>query len=144
MRWSVSLLLLSACSGGEITLEPPRLAWGEVDFQEDLPEEGFLPQEVQLRNTGSRPLDIRLGEVDEVHLKVGAFFATENPPTLPTLDPGSTHVVTVAVWGYDMEGGERDTEVTGTLRFLADGLSEPAALEWSFTPVRDIVIDTGR
>jgi hypothetical protein len=49
----------------------------------------------------------------------------------------------VAVWGYDLEAGERDTEVSGILEFVADGLREPAVLDWSFTPVRNIGGDSG-
>ena len=142
--WLALPVLATACTGGEITLEPPFLTWGEVDFQELRPDEGYFPQEVELRNTGSRALDIRLEEVDELHLKVGALLATQSPPTLPTLQPDSAQVITVAVWDYDIEAGERDTEVTGHLRLAADGMREPALLEWSFTPIRDIVVDTGR
>jgi hypothetical protein len=33
--------------------------------------------------------------------------------------------------------------VSGEIAFTGDELAEPLAIPWSFTPVRNIVVDTG-
>ncbi|MDP6935527.1 MAG: hypothetical protein QGG40_21590, partial [Myxococcota bacterium] len=75
---------------------------------------------------------------DEDHLCIQGFESS--PLTLPGLDEGSSYVLSVAVCGY--QTGERDTEVTGQVRFRADGLYDEE-VDWSFVPVRDLGVDTG-
>jgi hypothetical protein len=113
------------------------LDWGEVDFQVEMPEEGYDPQVVTVTNSGTGGLDLTV-VYDEDHLCIQGFESS--PLTLPGLDEGSSYVLSVAVCGY--QTGERDTEVTGQVRFRADGLYDEE-VDWSFVPVRDLGVDTG-
>jgi len=142
MRTLALALLLGACTPNELTVTPQRIAWEEIDFQQARPDGGYLPQEISVRNDGSRALDVEIVGFDEEHLLLGALLASEEPPTLPTLEPGSQHVLTVAVWDY--LAGERDSLVEGAFDLVAPGVKEPVTIEWSFTPVREIVVDTSR
>lgn len=135
------LLALLACRG-EIEVTPTRIAWDEIDFMEPRPDLGYLPQQVTVENTGRRDLELVIAGFDADHLLLGAHLVDEDPPTLPALAPGSAHVLTVAVWAY--LDGERDTRVEGSFRVTADGLGEDGVVEWSFVPVRNIPVDTGR
>jgi hypothetical protein len=65
-------------------------------------------------------------------------FEAEGASSFGDLAPGSTYRVTVSVCGY--AAGERDTEVSGSLTFGADG-EAAQSVPWSFTPVRALTGD---
>lgn len=136
-------VFLVGCSKGEVSPSPASLVWGEVNFQDARPADGYEPQELSLQNTGKKALDLQVEGFDEFHLSLGAHLIAESPPTLPTLEPGSAVVITVAVWDYDIDAGERDSEVSGAFQVSAGALREPVSIPWTFTPVRDFGDDTG-
>ena len=138
----VPLLLLSACSSGQLSVSPTNIAWGDVDFQQTLPTEGYDPQTITVVNEGSRDLDITVVGFDTDRLLLGALLVQEQPPVLGTLQPDQTVLLTASV--VDYLDGERDTEVTGAFSLDADGLGEPVEITWSFTPIRNIIVDTGQ
>jgi len=134
------MLLLAACGSNSLTVLPNAISWGEVDFQEDLPSDGYLAKELILRNDGKKPLEgVRIEGLDETRLILTAFYVDG---VLPAIDPEASNVIKVGVGGYEL--GERDTEVSGSFRVTGDGLNDPVVVTWSFTPVRYIGGDTGR
>lgn len=131
---TLASLCLIACGSAELAVSPSSLDWGEVDFQEERPGDGYAPFDVVLRNDGSRPLDLSVRSFDSDRLLLSARF--EEEPRLPRLEPGQQHVITVGVWAY--LPGEWDTLVEGEFRVTGDQLRDPVIVPWSFTPVRNM------
>lgn len=134
------LLLLTACGSRELFVLPTVLDFGEVNFGEERPPEGYAAVDLAVSNTGARPLTVRIDGLTTDHLLLTApIFASTDPPTLPELDEGETATLRVGVWNYEL--GELTTEVSGTFTLRADGI-DPQPIPWSFTPVRFTVEDT--
>jgi len=143
--WFLAPIGLFGCGdGGELVVTPNPLAFGEVDFNLPMPDEGYHITEIFLQNDTKNELNITIQQLDDDHLLLGAPLISESPPSLGPLAPGSFQTVTLAIWNYSIEGGERDSLVTGTLSLHANELKNPATLDWSFTPVRIWDEDTGR
>lgn len=131
--WLLTLVLVG-CGSGELTVTPEVLDFGEADFHQERPDEGYNAIEVVLRNDGSRPLDLSIRSFDNERLQLGARF--EEEPFLPRIEPGEQHVITVGVWAY--RPGEWDQRVEGSFRVHGDQLRDPIEVPWSFTPIRNI------
>lgn len=140
------LLLAVACRApGSLQVDPDALDWGEVDFYEEMPEGGYDPTTLTLTNTGERSLEVTLPGFDHEHLCLEGFTDDQEDVALPTLEPGSTYLLVVGVCGYRVEGSssERDTLVEGEITFTHGGEGSPVAVPFSFTPVKNIPVDTG-
>lgn len=137
----VSLLLLAGCGSAQISVEPTRLDWAEIDFQVERPATGYAPFEVSITNNTKGPLDVTVQDLDTERLFLGAFLQTEEPPTLPPIAAGSYALITIGVWDY--QDGERDTIVEGRFRIGGDDVRDPVEVPWSFKPIRNILVDTG-
>lgn len=138
---AILLPLLSACgSSGLVTAFPTSLDFGTVDFIADTPSGGYAPTALTVRNGGETELGVTVTGLDFERLCVDGFAAS--PIDIGTLSPGSSYVFTVGVCGYDREGGERDTLVSGAFSIDADG-AEPVAVPWSFTPTLGLGGDSG-
>ena len=137
----LALGMLAGCHPAALSVDPASLDWGEVDFQQDLPPNGYGEKQLTLTNTGERDLDIVLRDFPTDRFVLGTPpLALADPPTLEPLSPGQTVTLTVGVLDY--ESGELTTTVTGDFSFTADGLDSPAVATWSYTPIRDL--DTGQ
>lgn len=142
MRAEWLLPLLVGCGGGsKLVIDPTRLDFGEVDFQQERPQTGYAPFELTIQNPTKHDVDVRIEDFDDTRLFLGAFLASSDPPTLPPIAGGSYAVITVAVWDY--ADGERDTIVEGRFQIAADKAGDPIDVPWSFKPVRIIGPDTG-
>lgn len=129
-------LFTLACASGTLDVTPTSLEFGEVDFMEDVPSAGLNPIDLLLENAGEGELtNVTLSGVDAERFEVTGIVDS-------TLDEGQALQLTVGVAGYDIEGGELTTEVTGNFFVNADELSESVAIPWSYTPVRNIEDDT--
>jgi hypothetical protein len=128
----VSVWWAAAC-GGEpvVNFSPARLDFGTVDFAEEVPEGGFAPIALTVRNDGERDLPWSLTTLDGERLCIPGIG--EAPVELPDLAADASQTYTVGVCGYVAEAGDRDTLVTGSLRFDIDGAS--FSVPWGFTPV---------
>jgi hypothetical protein len=125
---------LSACGGGGvITVDPVRLTWGEVDFMEEMPAEGYSSTALTLSYEGDEEIELVLEELDFDHLCAPGF--TGAPASLGLLSGGQSFSLFIGVCDYIEEEGERDTEVSGQVRFSAEGIDEIPVVPWSFTPV---------
>jgi hypothetical protein len=134
-----------ACSPeeGVLVVDPPSVDWGEVDFQQPMPMEGYDQRAVNLINDGMQDLSIRIPGYDRVHLCLEGFEDQEGVIELPSLTPGSRYILLPAVCGYDVEAGEIGTTFHGHIQFVNDGADPVEMLEYDFTPVRHIGDDTG-
>ncbi len=134
---------LAGCGGpsGVLFVDPTAIDWGQVDFQAALPDDGYDARSIEVRNDGDKPIDVELVGFDTERLILGALLATEDPPTIPTLEPGDSQLLTVGVGDY--ADGERDTVVTGNFSFTSADLEAPIEVSWIFEPIRDISDDTG-
>ena len=143
----VALLIVAACKdgggGGPIEASPASLDFGSVDFQGpplncDPDEGGCAPTALDLTNVSDATISLSAPfGYDGERLCLDGFEA-EGASSFGDLAPGSTYRVTVSVCGY--AAGERDTEVSGSLTFGADG-EAALSVPWSFTPVRAITGD---
>ncbi len=130
-----SVAFVTGCGGAPlIDFDPGALDWGEVDFGEDVPADGFAPTEVTITNRGESTVELTLTDFPFDTLCLKGF--TDVPAPLPTLEPEEQALLTVAVCAYDAEGG-RGVERGGDILIDADG--EIESLSWSFTPVVDQV-----
>ena len=125
--------ILFACNQGELTAFPSTISWGEIDFRENPPEEGFDARNISLTNTGSQTIDIELSGFDNVHLC--AMGLDGEPQSLGKLEVDQSYDLQVGVCDYIEEDGERDTEITGTIAIAHSGANTPVEITWSFTPV---------
>ena len=125
-------LLIFACSTPEITAFPSSINFGEVNFRETLPPEGYAVQDLQLKNTGTIETTLSLVEADELRLCFDGIEAI--PSKLSELEPEATFTLRVGVCDYIEENAERDSELSGALYFDLDG-QHILEVPWSFTPV---------
>lgn len=130
------LLLLSLATGctppAGLVFSPATLAFGEVDFTGEVPDEGYATEVVSLSNDGRKTLPIALPEYDPDRLCLAGFGTQAFPVALGDLDPGAAYTFTVGVCGY--VSGEVDTEVTTELAVDSD--DGTVTLPITFTPVR--------
>jgi hypothetical protein len=138
-------LLAAACfpDEGVLVVDPPSIDWGEVDFQQTMPMEGYDQRAVDLLNDGARDLTVRIPGFDRVHLCLEGFEDQEGVIELPTIAPGSRYILLLAVCGYDMEAGELETTFHGRVQCVNDGADPVEMLPYTFTPVRNLGDDTG-
>ena len=132
MPW---ILALVAC-GGDLIVSPPRLDFGTVDVQGELPDTGYGSLQLTLDNQTGSDQDLSLQGFDTERFVLGALTVSDNPPTLDTLDDGNQLVITVGVRSY--ETGERDTEVLGSFDIDGPDLSDPITVDWTYTPTRNL------
>ena len=142
-----ALLIPSACKdgggSGPIEASPASLDFGSVDFQGppincDPDEGGCAPTALDLTNLSGAAISLSAPQgYDGEHLCLDGF-EPDGALSFGDLASGSTYRVTVSVCGYG--AGERDTEVSGELRFAADG-EAALSVPWSFTPVRALTGD---
>ena len=132
MRALTASLMLAACGSAELEVSPTTLEWGEVDFAQPRPEQGYDAREVTLRNVGSRALDLELVGFDDTRLVVGGRF--EDDYRFPTLEPDQSFVLTVGVYAY--VPGEWTQFLEGSFQVDGDQLRDPIPVDWSFTPIR--------
>ncbi len=139
------ILLLLACSSGEIAISPALVDWGEVNFHDTEPSEcdpdegGCDPRTAAITNNGDGEVSLNATSFDGEHICVEGF-PLGGAIDLGLLGPGATYNLVLSVCGYGP--GERNSTLTGDIVFELDGAKEDSAtLSWSFVPVRDIPTD---
>lgn len=131
------LLALLACTPDpELALDPSSLAYGEIDFGVEMPEEGYSPLAVNVRNLDKDDHELWVVADDVDHLCFVGFPDAAAPFQLGSLPEGSTYTVEITVCDYDP--GDRDTEYLTSVSFATETDTEPVVLSVSFTPVRTI------
>ena len=135
MGLAACALSLTACASGEpdsLSVAPASLDWGEVDFQEEMPTEGYDETTVSITNEAEEEVTVEVVELDLDHLCSPGIPST--PFEIGTLSEGQSLSFFVAVCEYSPEAGERDSEQTGTMVFRSSAGGQ-AEVGWSFTPV---------
>ena len=133
-------VLFIACTVPEVTPFPSKLEFGEVDFQQSMPEEGYQATELEITNTGEKEVTLEVISFDFEHLCLEGY--TSVPATLSSLSASSKFTLLVSVCDYIEEAGERDDLLTGNI-VIDYGGEESLQIPWSFTPVLNIASDTG-
>ena len=123
--------LILACSSSEIIAFPSKLDFGEINFIDSPPPEGFNAQDVELKNVGSSDALISLVSADNTRLCLDGI--QEVPLELGTLASDESYFLRVGVCDYIEENSERDSEINGTLSFEVDG-QDGLEVPWSFIP----------
>ena len=111
---------------------PADIAWGEIDFQQEMPASGYDEQIIDLTNDAEEDVTVEILELDLDHLCSPGIPST--PFEVGSLTPGQMLGVFVSVCDYRREDGERDSEQTGTIVF-GSSAGGRAEVTWSFTPV---------
>lgn len=130
--------LSAGCKDGDpasLSATPGDIAWGDIDFQQEMPTEGYDEQAVDLTNDAEEEVVVEVLEFDQEHLCSPGIPST--PFEIGTLAPGQTLSFFVAVCDYSREGGERDSEQSGTMVF-GSSTGGRAEVTWSFTPVENL------
>ena len=134
-------LLLIACTGSlEVTPFPSSLDFGEIDFHQTMPDDGYSPIELNLTNTGEKEVSLDVISFDFERLCLEGF--TSVPAALNSISSNSTFTLLVSVCGYLEEAGERDDLLSGSIE-IDYGADTYLSVPWSFTPVLNIASDTG-
>ena len=132
----LAFLFFACGASGELSVFPSTLNFGEVDFQSEMPEEGYGALTVALKNVGEVDIEITVDHVDFDHLCLQGF--DETPIDLGRLTPDQTYTLKVGVCDYSREEGERDTLISDYISIEHNGANSPTSIEWSFTPVEII------
>ena len=134
------LVLCVGCGGSDgLMVVPATLDFGEVDFQQEAPPEGYNAQTLSFENTTGRRLTVSFPGFPSDRLTLTALFSTPEPPTLAPLEPGESQAVVIGVSAYEL--GERDTVVE--TRVLLRTIRGDQAVPVLYTPIRNITDDTG-
>jgi hypothetical protein len=137
--------LLLGCGGdesGSIHLIPDTLSFGEVDFVEVMPAEGYGAQYVEIHNVGDARLNITIPGFDGDRICLEGFEDPEKTIELPELASGQLYALKVGICGY--QAGELTSEVTDSITLNTDGNPATSQIVYTYTPVTNISIDTGR
>lgn len=136
--WSLVLIgSVIGCGGAlELDMSPSSLDLGTIDFDEEMPEEGFNPQPVTVRNVSDVDTVLSVIDDDPDRLCVQGFPEPQVPYELGTLPAGASYTLQVAACGY--LPGERDSSVVTGLTLGADGAAAPLDLSVTFVPTRTI------
>jgi len=127
--------LSTGCKATEpdsLRASPADIAWGEIDFQQEMPASGYDEQIIDLTNDAEEDVTVEILELDLDHLCSPGIPST--PFEVGSLTPGQMLGVFVSVCDYRREDGERDSEQTGTIVF-GSSAGGRAEVTWSFTPV---------
>ncbi len=130
------LLLLAACGADSLTftISPDPVAFGEVDFAVEMPDDGYAPIAVSLTNTGSTDALLALADFDDTYLCVQGYSHDLLPGEMGVVAPNSTYVLNIAVCGY--APGERDSQVSTDVTVSTDGDPSSLTIPVTFTPVQ--------
>lgn len=130
------LLWLAACGSPEVvfTISPSPVAFGEVDFDVEMPEDGYDPIAVGLTNAGTADVVLGLADFDDTYVCVQGYSHDLLPGTMGTVAPNSTYVLNIAICGY--APGERGTEVSTDITISTDGSPATLTVPVTFTPVQ--------
>ena len=120
---------------GAVYVTPTNIDWGDIDFVEDAPPEGYMSVAIVVTNTQRPTLTIDIVDFDYDHLVLGAVFDDGVNPSF-TLETLEQAVITVGVGDY--LDGERDTQIEGSFKFTSEQLLEPSTIQWSFKPILDL------
>ena len=152
----LAYLLIGCAAPSELSALPSSIQWGNIDFAQPMPEEGYSAETISLKNTGEEDIDEIIiedlqndfqvsGEAgvcppneDCNHLCLQGFDATPASLLQGSLPPGETFNAVISVCNYIEQAGERDDNITGNIEISFSGSDKPIYIDWSFTPVQNL------
>ena len=138
------LVLLLGCTKTEITYTPNVIEWGEINFYEDMPENGYGEQNIVFQNMGKKQISLLVSGFNSEY-----FCITKEEKDYIYIDdlyPNQIFEVSVSVCDYMEEYGQRDEYVEGQFEIFdetKDSKKKIGEIDWSFTPVIHILEDSG-
>lgn len=139
------VLMGVGCSAGQLEISPNPVTWEVIDFYDAEPVEcdfgqgGCEPQLVRLSNAGSAELELELPNGHDGETVCIKGWEPGDPIVLDPLAPGAFFELELVVCGYP--AGSLDRLVTGSYTVRTNGGSGAVALEYSYTPTRNIPSD---
>ena len=138
------LVLLLGCTKTEITYTPDIIEWGEINFYDDMPENGYDEQNIVFQNIGKKQISLLVSGFNS------EYFCIKNADTdfieIDDLYTNQIFEVSVSVCDYMEENGQRDEYVEGQFEIFdetKDSKKKIGEINWSFTPVIHILEDSG-
>lgn len=128
-----AFLAIAAC-GGDLIVEPTTLDFGELDFNQTIPDAGYEATQIQISHGLDRDIPVEIYRLDNDRLSLGAQLTESDPPTVNAL-AGVLSVITIGVIGY--EPGEVDSTVSGSISVYSPDLNDTVDVEWSYIPTRE-------
>ena len=137
------LVLLLGCTKTEFEYSPQVIDWGEINFYDDMPDNGYEEQNIMFQNNGEKQISLNVSGFNKEYFCV--IGQTENDfVNIEVLNPNQIFEISVAICNYIEENGERDTEISGTFQiFDSNKDTNVGSIDWSFTPIIQILGDSG-
>ena len=137
------LVLLLGCSKTEFEYSPQVIDWGEINFYGEMPDNGYEEQNIVFRNNGEKQISLNVSGFNKEYFCV--VGETENDfINIEELEPNQIFEISVSVCNYIEENGERDTEISGQFQiFDPNKNKDVGSIDWSFTPIIQILGDSG-
>ena len=137
------LVLLLGCTKIDFEYSPKVIEWGEINFYDDMPENGYEEQNIVFRNTGEKQISLNVSGFDKEYFCV-VGETEEDFVNITELESNQIFEISVSVCNYIEENGERDTEISGTFQIFDQNKKQDiGSIEWSFTPIIQILGDSG-
>ena len=152
----LAYLLIACAEPSELSAMPSSIDWGNINFTESMPEEGYSAETITLTNTGEKDIEeIIIEDLQEDfqvsgeagvcppnedcnHLCLQGFDTTPASLLQGSLPAGETFNAVVSVCNYIEQTGERDDELTGKIKISFSDSDKPIYIDWSFTPIENI------
>ena len=137
------LVLLLGCTKIDFEYSPQVIDWGEINFYDDMPENGYEEQNIVFRNIGKKQISLNVSGFNKEYFCV--VGETEDDfVNITELESNQIFEISVSVCNYIEENGERDTEISGTFQIFDQNKKQDiGSIEWSFTPIIQILGDSG-
>ena len=137
------LVLLLGCTKTEIEYSPTFIDWGEINFYNEMPENGYEPQNIVFRNMGKKQTSLSVSGFNKEYFCVVGEL--ENSfIDISELEPNQIFEISVSVCNYVEENGERDTKISGQFQIFDEiQYKNIGSIDWSFTPIIQIQGDSG-
>ena len=137
------LVLLLGCTKIDFEYSPQVIDWGEINFYDDMPENGYEEQNIVFRNIGEKLISLNVSGFNKEYFCV--VGETEDDfINITELESNQIFEISVSVCNYIEENGERDTEISGTFQIFDQNKNQDiGSIEWSFTPIIQILGDSG-
>tara|TARA_B100000925_G_C21780567_1_gene376039 strand:- start:50 stop:466 length:417 start_codon:yes stop_codon:yes gene_type:complete len=137
------LVLLLGCTKIDFEYSPKVIDWGEINFYDEMPENGYKEQNILFRNIGKKQISLNVSGFNKEYFCV--VGETESDfVNITELESNQIFEISVSVCNYIEENGERDTDISGTFQITDQAKNNDiGSIDWSFTPTIQILGDSG-
>ena len=138
------LVFLLGCTKTEITYSPDIIEWGEINFYDEMPENGYDEQNIVFQNIGKKQISLLVSGFNSEYFCIAD--EEKDYVYMADLYPNQIFEVSVSVCDYMEEYGQRDELVEGEFEIFDEtkgAKTKIGHIDWSFTPVIHILEDSG-